>query len=138
VPDKRKSKAAVAPADARRPPSRAKRRRVDTAAIYEALHELNEGFGDTYRAMDVLNKANLRKGDLFEGCRLLAEEAQAWASYLVLEAVAEQELTNWTVTGQHRQEWLLAQADFEKFGEAGPRSRAAANKKSARTAKKRT
>jgi hypothetical protein len=138
VPDKRKSKAAVAPADARRPPSRPKRRRVDTAAIYQALHGLNEGFRGVYRAMEALNEAGLRKGDLFEGCRLLAEEAQAWASYLVLEAVAEQELTNWTVTGQHRQEWLQTQADFEKFGEAGPRSRAAANKKSARTAKKRT
>ena len=137
MPDTRKSRAAVAPADARRQPSQAKRRRVDTAGIYEALHELNEGFGGIYRAMYVLNKAGLRKDDLFEGCRLLAEEAQAWASYLVLEAVAEQELTNWTVTGQHRQEWLLAQADFEKFGKSGPSSRAAANKKSARTAKKR-
>lgn len=137
MPDTRKSRAAVAPADARRQPSQAKRRRVDTAGIYEALHELNEGFGGIYRAMDVLNKAGLRKGDLFDGCRLLAEEAQAWASYLVVEAVAERELTNWTVTGQHRQEWLDAQADFEKFGKSGPRSRAAANKKSAQTAQER-
>jgi hypothetical protein len=52
--------------------------------------------------MDALNRGGLRKGDLFEGCRLLVEEAQAWASYLVLEAVSERELTNWTVTGQHR------------------------------------
>ena len=137
MPDTRKSRAAVAPADARRQPSWAEKRRVDTAGIYEALHKLNENFEGIYRAMDALNSAGLRKGDLFEGCRLLAEEAQAWASYLVLEAVAEQELTNWTVTGQHRQEWLQAQADFEKFGKSGTRSRAAANKKSARAAKKR-
>jgi len=137
VPDTRKSRAAVAPADARRRQSLAKRRLVDTAEIYKALHELNENFEGIYRAMDALNSVGLRKGDLFEGCRLLAEEAQAWASYLVLEGVAEQELTNWTVTGQHRQEWLKAQADFEKFGKSGPSSRAVANRKSARTTKKR-
>ena len=137
MPDKSKSKEAVSSPHARRQPSRVNRRRVDTAAIYEALHELNQSFGVIYRAMDALNRASLRKGDLFEGCRLLAEEAQAWASYLVVEAVAERELTNWTVTGQHRQEWLQAQADFEKFGKSGPGSRAATNKKAARTAKKR-
>ena len=134
MPDTRKTRAAEASADERRP-SRAKRRRVDTAALYEALHELNEGFQGIYRAMDALNKAGLRKGDLFDGCRLLAEEAQAWASYRVLEALAEQELANWTITGQHRQEWLQGQADFEKIGRSKSRSRAATNKKSTGTAK---
>jgi hypothetical protein len=137
VPDTRKSRAAVASPHTRRQPSRAKRRRVDTAAIYEALHELNEGFGGVYRAMDALNRAGLRKGDLFEGCRVLAEEAQAWACYTVVEVVAERELTNWTVIGQHRQDWLQAQAGFEKFGKSAPRSPVAAKKKSARSAKKR-
>jgi hypothetical protein len=137
VPNTRKSKAAVASSHGRGLPSPVTRRRVDTAGIYKALHELNEGFGGIYRAMDALNKAGLRKDDLFEGCRLLAEEAQAWASYRVLEAVAEQELTNWTVTGQHRQEWLVAQGDFEKLGKSERRLRTAANKRTARTAKKR-
>jgi hypothetical protein len=77
---------------------------------------LNEGFRGVYAAMDALNKAGLRKDDLFDGCRLIAEEAQAWASYSVVQAVAERELTNWTVTGRQRQEWLQAQADLERLG----------------------
>jgi hypothetical protein len=135
VPDTRKTRAAEASAVERRP-SRARRRRVDTAGVYEALHQLNEGFRSVYRAMDALNKAGLRKSDLFDGCRLLAEEAQAWASYRVLEALAERELTNWTVTGQHRQEWLQAQADFESLGIPKSRSRTAVKQKSARPPKK--
>lgn len=125
MPDTRKSGAA----DVRRLPSRAKKRRVDTAGIYEALHELNEGFRSVYHAMYALNGAGLRKGDLFEGCRLLAEEARAWASYCVLEALGDEELTAWTVTGQRWQDWLNAQSTAEKVDKTAPQNRVKVNRK---------
>ena len=118
MPDTRKSKVA-APPDVRRLPPRLKKPRVDTAAIYEALHAMNEGFQGVYRAMYALNGAGLRKGDLFEGCRLLAEEARAWASYRVIEALSDEELTAWTAAGQRWQDWLTAQS--KRAGKPGKR-----------------
>src|ERR1700685_1155770 len=60
-------------------------RRMPTAAIYTALNSLSEGFEQALSAMDLLNKTGLGKSDLFEGCRILTQEAAAWARYQVVQ-----------------------------------------------------
>lgn len=80
-------------------------RRLATGEIYSALNEMRQGFEQVFSAMDRLNASGLRDRDLFDGCRLLAEQAAAWACHQVVESMRERELTNWTLSARAWDRW---------------------------------
>jgi len=85
--------------------------RMPAAAIYAALNSLSEGFEQALSAMDLLNKTGVAKTDLFEGCRILTQEAAAWARYQVVQTLGDQELDNWTRFGRRWREWQKRNED---------------------------
>jgi hypothetical protein len=88
-------------------------RRMPTAAIYAALNSLSEGFEQALSAMDLLNKMGVAKSDLFEGCRILTQEAAAWARYQIVQTLGDHELENWTKCGRRWQQWQKRNEDPE-------------------------
>lgn len=80
-------------------------RRFPTATVYSALHDMRQGFEQVFSAMDRLNAAGVWKGDRFEGCRLLAERAAAWAGHQVVGTMQEEELTNWMRSERQWEGW---------------------------------
>lgn len=85
--------------------------RMPTATIYAALNSLTQGFEQALSAMDLLNATGLAKRDLFEGCRILTEEAAAWARYQIIQALGDRELDNWTRSGRRWQQWQKRNED---------------------------
>lgn len=80
-------------------------RKMRTSAIYSALNALCQGFEQALSAMDTLTAMKLKNEDIFDGCRIMTEEAAAWACYQVIAALEPRELRNWALSGEKSKRW---------------------------------
>jgi len=93
---------------------------MSTAAIYTALDSLSQGFEQALSAIDLLSRAEFANRDLFDGCRMLTEEAAAWSRYQVVQALGDKELRAWTACGRRSEDWEKRNG---KAGEGRPASK---------------